>query len=407
MLDLGAVKRQIDGMAADRRRIRNDHLERVDRAVEEARKWAPDWGVLARAVEDGRTSWLVARLSGPPGENLPDPPRPARFTVVATDGSQIFPDRHEISSCYLLNVGFVVIHYGTGERATLSSRPFLFYRDEDLYEEWEGRRTAVTRESVGIRRGALEFRYLADLSVQAREQGRTVLAMSDGTLILWSLEGRPPDFRETTLRAYLEAFERMRVGRIPVAGYISSPGSADLVNALRVGICPEEPTDCDRCPWKADRRESLLEPERIGDPPVAPLPCASIEGVTDAALFSRILGPGERSGVFGSRSRILRDYGPHAIRFFYLNTGSEIARVEIPKWVAEDADLLDLTHAGVVDQARKGQGYPVVLSEAHEKAVVRGADRETFYRFLRDTFVRNDIPAEISLKGLKKLSAGV
>jgi hypothetical protein len=403
MLDLGAVKRQIDRMAADQKRIQNDFFERIDLSVREARRWSEGWRALAHGVDVSRTSWLVARLSGPPDAACPAPERPKRLTVIAADGSQIFPDRHEISSCYLLNIGYVVLHYGTGERPTLSSRPFLYYREEDLYEEWEGRRTAITRESVGIRRGAMEFTFLADLSLQAREEGRCVVGLSDGTLILWSLEGRPPDLRAATLKTYLDAFERMRQARVPVAGYISSPGSADLINALRVGLCPEEPTNCDRCPWKAEARESLLE---IGQGP-APLPCSPIEGVTDDLVFARLLKPGERSGIFRSQSKILNDYGPHRICFFYLHTGSEIARVEVPQWVADDPELLDLTHACAVDQAEKGKGYPIVLSEAHEKAIVRGADRDLFYKFLRDTFVQNDIRAEISLKSLKKLAATV
>lgn len=405
MLDLGAVKGQIDRMASDQKRIQNDFFERIDLSVREARRWSDDWKALSYDVDVSRTSWLVARLSGPPDAACPAPPRPKQLTVIAADGSQIFPDRHEISSCYLLNIGYVVIHYGTGERPTLSSRPFLYYREEDLYEEWEGRRTMVTRESVGIRRGALEFTFLADLSVRAREEGRSVVGLSDGTLILWSLEGRPADLRAATLRTYLDAFERMRQARVPVAGYISSPGSADVINALRVGLCPEEPTNCDRCPWKADLRERLLEIDHGPAPPA--LPCSPIEGVTDDLLFVRVLKRGERSGVFRSQSRILNDYGPHRICFFYLHTGSEIARVEVPQWVADDPELLDLTHASVVDQAEKGKGYPVVLSEAHEKAIVRGADRDLFYKFLRDTFVQNDIRAEISLKSLKKLAATV
>ncbi|HIC70299.1 MAG TPA: hypothetical protein EYO90_12345, partial [Candidatus Latescibacteria bacterium] len=85
----------------------------------------------------------------------------------------------------------------------------------------------------------------------------------------------------------------------------------------------------------------------------------------------------------------------------------EIARVEVPKWVAEDPPLLDLVHAVVCDQADKGQGYPVSLSEAHEKAVVRGADRESFYHYLREAFVRHDIDARVSCKSRRKRHAVV
>ena len=137
------------------------------------------------------------------------------------------------------------------------------------------------------------------------------------------------------------------------------------------------------------------------------IPCEPIAGVTDDILFARTLKKGERSGVFQSSSKVLEDYGPHRICFFYVHTGWEIGRVEIPLWVAEDSALLDLVHTTVCDQAEKGRGYPVVLSESHERAVVRGADRDIFFKFLRDSFVKNEVKAEISLKQLKKVAATV
>jgi len=106
--------------------------------------------------------------------------------------------------------------------------------------------------------------------------------------------------------------------------------------------------------------------------------------------------------LFESASKILDDYGPHRIVFFYVNTGSEVGRVEIPMWVAQDDELLNLAHTTIVDQCRKGRGYPVVLSESHEQAVVRGADRDVFYSFLRDSFVKSHLPVDVSVKQLKK-----
>ena len=121
----------------------------------------------------------------------------------------------------------------------------------------------------------------------------------------------------------------------------------------------------------------------------------------------QILKPGQRSPVFRSSSKILEAYGRHWIHFFYVHVGQEIGRVEVPEWVVKDQDMLELVHACICDQAEKGQGYPVALSEAHERAVVRSADRESFYRFLRDTYVRNDVRARISTKSLKKRHVGI
>src|SRR5205823_1602462 len=104
--------------------------------------------------------------------------------------------------------------------------------------------------------------------------------------------------------------------------------------------------------------------------------CGVLEYATDALLFRRILRRGERSPLFGSRSRVLNEYRDveNRVRFFYLNTGDEIARVEVPAWVGDSPSLLDQVHALVTDQIRKGDGYPRALSEAHEQAVVRGPD---------------------------------
>ena len=349
--------------------------------------------------------WLP-QLGGPITEACPKPDRPKEITVIAADGSQIFPDRHEVANCFLINIGYVVIHYGTGERPVLNSEPTLFYDEDDLYQEWAGKRSPITREIVGVRRNAMELEKVVVLSAQAHAEGRTCVGLTDGTLILWMLEGKPYDFRRETLQTTLAGLERLRELRVPIAGYISDPGSADVLNALRVGLCPEQPPNCDKCPWKAAEAQYLLDLDGDSEPP-APIPCEPIAGVTDDMLYARKLKRGERSGVFRSASKILEDYGPHRICFFYVHTGWEIGRVEIPEWVAKDRDLLDLVHATVVDQVDKGRGYPVVLSESHERAIVRGADRDIFFKFLKDSFVKNKVKTEQSLKQLKKMAAAV
>jgi hypothetical protein len=67
----------------------------------------------------------------------------------------------------------------------------------------------------------------------------------------------------------------------------------------------------------------------------------------------------------------------HRIVFFYLHVGTEIVRVEIPQWVAASSMLLDLVHAVAYDQAQKGMAIHRA-AEAHQHAVVRGAERDLF-----------------------------
>jgi len=390
MLDHIATKQQISIMVREQHSVQRASGNKLERAYQEARRWTVDWRFLAEKIGRSKPGWLVGEILEPMTIHRQRPERPAQITLLATDGSQLFPDRHEVSNCYLINIGTIVIHYGTRERPILASKPSLFFNEDDLYVEWSGKRIPINAEVVGIRRGVMELTTLADLIDEIPDSRTKAVGMSDGTLIDWTLEGKPDDFKIPMLKETMGAFDRFADAGVPVAGYISSPNSADVVNALRVGLCPEDGVPaCDACP------QHTLHPDRP--------PCTVIEGLTDRVLFGRVLhNPGDRSVLFRSTSEILKEYGRHRIYFFYVNVGFEVARVEIPEWVAQDSKLLDLVHATVCDQVEKGKGYPIVLSEAHEKAVVRGADRELFYRLLSDSYVIGGVRSEVSRKNISK-----
>lgn len=409
MLDMLALQRQVQQMVEAQAENR-PHLEgQVHRAVAELERQGTIWREFAERVAWSRTSWLVAGVHQQVNERIPVLPCPQPHTVMATDGSQIFPDRHEVAACYLINVGRVALPYGQSRRPLLDSQTALFYREPDLYHFWGGRRTPVTAEVVGLRRQLMEFEALAQLAQEFSPGQPPGVALSDGTLILWTLEGTPADFRQEMLQRFLAALERFRRLGMPLASYISQPASTDVINALRIGICPAVKVDCDRCLWKGEgggrgRKEKSRRGQQLDfyrhDAQV--LPCAVIEGVTDALLFAQVLAPGERSAIFSSASQVLVDYGPHAVHFFYVHVGSEIGRVEVPAWVAADPDLLRRVHAVLVDQAAKGGGYPLALIEAHEKAVVRSAEREAFFRLVEDLLVRKGLAASLSSKSWSK-----
>jgi hypothetical protein len=190
------------------------------------------------------------------------------------------------------------------------------------------------------------------------------------------------------LGQYLQVFDAARELVVPIVGYISDPGSRDFANSMRVMLCDMNVVDCDRCP-----HEALPMDER---------PCGAIGRLTDGMVFGRRLGPGERSVLFTSGSRILSDYGEHRVRAFYLNVGKEIARIEVPEWVAENHMLMDLVHSVCCDQAAKGRGYPIALSEAHEKAVIHGPERRAFFDMVERSFIKHGAPIGRSLKRISK-----
>jgi hypothetical protein len=133
-------------------------------------------------------------------------------------------------------------------------------------------------------------------------------------------------------------------------------------------------------------------------------------GIPDRALFESILLPGERSAIFALQSSSSHFYeGRKALHFFYLNCGSEnhpaLARVEIPKWVAEDSNSLSTLHATLVEQSRQAGAspYPYPLLRAHEVAVVKMDDREEVIRMIeRELAERGFPPSSQSYKQINK-----
>ncbi len=377
-------------MIRERKDFASELSDKITLAKEELRLKSQGWEELSRKVEESRTSWLVAGISSPLDSASPLPERPRNYTALSSDGSQIFPDRHEALPCYLINISSISLTYGDNSRARLDSDPLLFYKDEDRFTTWGGKKIPADSDVISLKRTLMEFERILDLVKREREEGDTI-ALSDGTLILWRLEAAPPDFRNGIMAPFLRILEEFRSLRVPVAGYISYPGSTDVINALRVGLCPEKVSFCNQCPYTD----------------LPKLPCSPIEGLTDRFLFSTVLDTGEASAVFKSSSKILEMYGDHHIYFFYINIGEEIARVEVPKWVAEDGKMLSLVHTLIFDQAKKGKGYPVAIAEAHEQAVVKAKDRDFFFSLIREAMVRSDFAVTVSRKGLSKRMPGV
>jgi NurA-like 5'-3' nuclease len=127
-----------------------------------------------------------------------------------------------------------------------------------------------------------------------------------------------------------------------------------------------------------------------------------VAGVRDRELFAGLLEEGERSTLFISPSRIQERYGVHRVYFFYIRLEEEVARVEVPQWVALDEKLLGLTHSLVLDQCARGHGYPVALSEAHEQAVVTNFDKENFWQLVESSLADEHVPIHTSAKSFSK-----
>jgi hypothetical protein len=103
--------------------------------------------------------------------------------------------------------------------------------------------------------------------------------------------------------------------------------------------------------------------------------------------------------VFGIRSASGQGFKDRlALHFFYLNVGREkrpyLSRVEIPRFVVENPDLLNLLHATLVAQAHHlgPRPYPYILHRAHEIAVISFEEHDA---------LENMIVAELRKQGVE------
>jgi hypothetical protein len=396
-LDITKVAAQIGAMAEKLAQGNAEHSAHLALAAERLSD-VTDTAALLDKVRRSKTSFLLAAPLTPLDEKVLPPPPPATYSIVAADGSHIDIDRHHAAPCSLINIGEVRLDYGQDYGAMLDSRPRLLSEDADLFirDPAGNRETPLQGALLGIKRDVDECAALVALAAVLPPE-RPALALADGTLIRWNLTTANYDayvLRELLDNGYLRclsAFKTLCAQRpLAVASYISQPGGNEVVNTLRLTLCPHEPANCDRY---------------CGELKLGERPCDPVSGVSDAALFDRFLGVGERSAIFESTSKVIGQYyGEHRICFFYLKLGHEIARIELPIWLATGFDRVNLIHTLVLEQVKKGNGYPVALAEAHEQAVVTGADRELFYEVV-DTYLTDlGLPTAVSAKSFSKLA---
>ncbi len=381
-LDLAAISRQIAQLGEVLRERQAGEAERL-RAALALLDEAADVAALAAKIATASTPWRPALPIEPLATRRPAPPSPAEATVLASDGSTIEPDRHGAALCYLINVGLVALRYGPQPAALLHSEPFLGFRDEDLYIAAGEQQVLVAGPLLNIRRQTMECERLAALAEGVAGEGSRV-ALQDGTLILGTLEGTGLEqwLRGQPLKQLLRQYDKLRALGIPLAAYTSRPRHGEVVNALRVLACPQTRPAC--------QHGCAAQPE---PPPPGVAICRALARLSDRLLFAHILNGGERSAMFQSQWPIsVNYYGEHRVHYFYVNVGPEIARVEVPAWVAHDPALTNLVHAVVVDQCKRGRGYPTALLEAHEQAVMRGAERRQFEAIIEGALVRAGLP---------------
>ncbi len=294
---------------------------------------------------------------------------PHPYAVVATDGSQIYPDKHQGVPCYVLNSGTAQFIYGEGPaQATLSCSPRIITQQDD---------TNISEDMVNCKRAELEFEVGLEASKKLmNEYDLPFTFLCDGSLIFWHLESKSHQIKERFLKRYIGLLDEFYRARVPIAGYISLPKSKELIALLRNAVAHK------------------LGPIKKG---------GSFTTIVDTDMVELFLEKGQRTALFTHNSKLAKQYPEHLRPcFVYLATDVEIARIEVPRWIADDTKLFNTVLEIILDQSKKGNGYPVALAESHEQAVIKGHERTFFFSLLRKMNQNRNHKVKISQKSLKK-----
>ncbi|NLE99940.1 MAG: DNA double-strand break repair nuclease NurA [Anaerolineales bacterium] len=382
-LELSRLTHQVVDMGADAAARQREQAE----LIVLARAWLAEY---AAAGSELRQAALASRAAVPVGEPLnattAEPAIPEQLSIVGADGTQMLPDRHGQAYYYLINVGSLVYRQGSGEAPVAASSPFLGYSAADLYDEG----LLVEGNVLDLRRDLAEVTQLADLceaeAARASAAGLTqpVVALVDGTLVLWVLEDRSPQWQQAKVHAYLDQLDRIRRAGAGVAAFTSRPRRTEVTRLLHLAHL------------KGDAKRAAQEPNPL-------------ERLPDRELFGE-LPAGARSALFISPWPMNQaHYAPrgHTIHFCYVNLAEQghnpvIARIEMPAWVVEDPALLALVHGSVVAQARITGDYPYVLARADELAFISGPERQALEDMIATSLLRAGVMVAPSPKAYQK-----
>ena len=350
----------------------SEELPALAAALDLAAKLPHD-GIMTHIDEVGER-WTGAIPSREPVNLIrPEPEQPDDVVVVAADGSQIYPDRHGLAEYALVNIGSICIEQDTNKPPSIKQDASIWFELPDR-SELEFAYDDVTL--INIQRDVAELGALAEwASIQT---GSETLLMLDNSLLLWlslRIDAKVSKSIDALLQEYMGHLDRIKQSGAALAGVIDRPRSANVTTLL----------------------SSLPNVGKQRD---------EVHRIEDRRLYANVLPPGYRTAVFRHPSPLNRDFrtAGHEIHFFYLHTNEkdQVLRVEVPIWVSESPQLLDLVHGGILHQCTATEGYPYALIRAHELAVVTQDDRKVFNEIILNELQKHGIDRRISAKSQSK-----
>ncbi len=313
--------------------------------------------------QDAR-AWALETLAGRP--------------VIAVDGSQVTPTKDFSVPVGAVQVGWYVNYHAPGGRYVKNVEFEVLGPDElaateddlelsgDGFPNWRVNQVRFVRECQRLCRLMEEHAHLPE--------ERRPLCFFDGSFVISFAGQMRPQRARPYLEAVAELLECSQRYRVPLAGFVDSSYSRDLVtliellahtpNALTLGdaalLAPRLPEWGDRSPFFVCARDDSL----------------SSEG--RAAFY--------RDVVF-TYVRLTQDRSP--------------ARVELPRWLLESG-LADSVMDVVRGECVVGAGYPYAVETADAAAVITQQDRQRFYALFQQFVEGQGIPLTLARKAASK-----
>lgn len=279
------------------------------------------------------------------------------YSITAIDGSQVESDDLESQTLpfFIINIGALLIDYPKKKVSHFESHPELF--DPDRIERELDQNTDFFSKDFNTLIPAFRTKKEFDFSLRMMANlHQHDMVLMDGGLIQWHLQDKPDTLKDYALQSIRQVLSDAKEKQIHVIGYISGTKSSDILGSLRILHCSKDSFNCSQC------HDSL---------------CKVFSRISDDHLFREILPFDQTvdwqiSPLFESVASILTEYNGHRIFFFYVYNNREFARIECAEHsVGSLGNIIN----SLLDQLKKGFGYPVVLQEAHELAVITKMDR--------------------------------
>jgi hypothetical protein len=270
--------------------------------------------------------------------------------VAAVDGSQIMPTKDIALPLGAVQIGWFINYHEPGGRYE-KDVSFEVLAPNELGDATDDLESGFPDWRVNQRRFVGECERICALMerLAADPPPRPPLCFFDGSLVISFAGQLRPSRAESYLKSVQAMLNASRELRVPLAGFVDSSQSRDLVTLLN---------------------------HVVGPPHLS---------LSDGALLHRLLPAwGDRTPLFQcARLDILTQqqrapfYKEIAFCYMRLTADRPPARIELPLWMVEAgcADAaLDLVRAECVI----GAGYPYAIETADATAVIQQADRERF-----------------------------